>query len=68
MRRTASGRLLIATFAHKAKHAYQFETEKISLAWNGAGGGSLYDISDEIEAYTRGQMFGANKDASITES
>lgn len=58
----------LATFAHEAKHAYQYEKGALSLNYLGNGGGSLYDITDEIEAYKRGQFFGANESAIINEN
>jgi hypothetical protein len=48
----------LATIAHELKHAYQFETGRLSLAYGGSGGASLYDLQDEMEAYKRGQLFG----------
>jgi RHS repeat-associated protein len=57
----------LATFAHESKHAFQFETGKVSLAYGGNGGSSLYDVTDEIDAYIRGQLFGENKGVRITE-
>ncbi|MEO1259045.1 MAG: RHS repeat-associated core domain-containing protein [Bacteroidota bacterium] len=45
-------------FAHELKHAYQFETGKLSFGIGGEGGGGIYDIQDEVEAYERGAMFG----------
>jgi len=51
-------------FAHELKHAYQFETGKLSFNTNGSGG-TLYDVQDEVEAYARGSFFGAqNKNVS----
>ncbi len=51
-------------FAHELKHAYQFETGKLSFNANGSGG-ILYDVQDEVEAYARGSFFGAqNKSVS----
>jgi RHS repeat-associated protein len=43
--------------AHELKHAYQFETGKLSFGASGKTGGSLYDLQDEVEAYARGAMF-----------
>ncbi|PXX95028.1 hypothetical protein DF185_22725 [Marinifilum breve] len=57
----------LATFAHEAKHAYQFETGAVSFSYLTGEGSSLYDISDEIEAFKRGQLFGANTNANINE-
>jgi len=48
---------LLESLPHELKHAYQFETGKLSLGYNG-GGGSLYDVNDEVEAFQRSQMFG----------
>jgi len=48
---------LLESLPHELKHAYQFETGKISLGYSG-GGGSLYDLQDEVEAYQRSQKFG----------
>lgn len=35
--------------AHELNHAWQYETQELSLRYN--GGGSLYDIYDEVESY-----------------
>jgi hypothetical protein len=48
-------------FAHKLKHAFQFEEGKLSLYTDSSGrsyGDDLYDIQDEVEAYARGSFFG----------
>lgn len=58
----------LATFAHELKHAYQFETGALSLSYSGNLAGSLYDITDEIEAYKRGQLFGANASVYVDEN
>ena len=53
----------IILFAHELKHAYQFEIGKLSI-WdnkNIKGIPALYDIIDEIEAYTRQTNFGEEK-------
>ena len=42
--------------AHELKHAYQFETGKLSLRINGTTP-ELYDQTDEEEAYERGQLY-----------
>lgn len=34
--------------------------------FDGSGGGALYDVHDEIEAYQRGRLFGANVGINIT--
>ena len=49
---------LMESLPHELKHAYQYETGKLSLGSNGDGGGTLYDMQDEIEAYKRSRMFG----------
>lgn len=48
---------LTSTLAHELKHAYQFEKHQVSFAsgedgeeW---GGGYLYDVQDEVEAFRR---------------
>ncbi|MCB9018843.1 MAG: hypothetical protein H6546_00770 [Chitinophagales bacterium] len=58
---------LLEALPHELKHAYQFETGKISLGYSG-GSGSLYDLQDEVEAYQRSQMFGFYPGANITGS
>lgn len=58
---------LLEALPHELKHAYQFETGKLSLGYNG-GGGSLYDLQDEVEAYKRSQLFGFYPGANITGS
>ena len=47
----------IESLPHELKHAFQFQTQKLSLGWNG-GGGVLYDLQDEVEAYRRSKLFG----------
>lgn len=57
----AGGRILIelsdlrdlGLSAHELKHAYQFETGRLS-----PGSPLLYDLTDEEEAYERGSLFG----------
>lgn len=46
----------LGLLAHELKHAYQFETGKIS--YHGVDGEPFYDLTDEYEAYERGYMFG----------
>ena len=48
---------LFEALPHELKHAYQFETRRLSLGYNG-GGGALYDLQDEVEAYSRSKLFG----------
>ena len=45
--------------AHELKHAYQFETGKLSSGTKNDGL-PFYDKDDEREAYARGQLFGEN--------
>ena len=45
--------------AHELKHAYQFETGKLSTGTKDDGV-PFYDKDDEKEAYARGQLFGEN--------
>ena len=45
--------------AHELKHAYQFETGKLSTGTSKKGT-PFYDKNDEKEAYARGQLFGEN--------
>lgn len=52
--------LFLGTLAHELKHAYQFEMGKISFNSKGVAG-IAYDYTDEIEAHTRGGLFGAGK-------
>ncbi|MDE6137803.1 MAG: hypothetical protein K2F97_10050, partial [Muribaculaceae bacterium] len=47
----------VGSIAHELKHAYQFETGSISFGEMGDYE-SLYDFTDEIEAYRRGVLFG----------
>lgn len=50
-------------FAHELKHAYQFETGKLSIR-NQSVRGALsifHDKTDEVEAYNRGHLFGGEK-------
>jgi len=42
---------------HELTHAYQFETGRLSFTKDGTLGGSLYDFSDEKEAYYRQGIF-----------
>ena len=59
----------IATFAHELKHAFQFETGKVAFSYfSGRGASGINDITDEIEGYKRGQLFGANASANINEA
>lgn len=44
-------------FAHEMKHAYQFEIGTLSTGLNKTGA-PLYDKTDEIDAYQRGNLFG----------
>jgi RHS repeat-associated protein len=47
----------IGIMGHELKHAYQFETGKVSFMTDGSGSyGTLYDLSDETEAYNRERM------------
>lgn len=55
----------IGTFAHELKHAYQFETGRLSMRANTEGGvtktgGFLFDYTDEVEAHQRGFDFGSS--------
>ncbi len=45
--------------AHEMKHAYQFETGRLSTGTTDEGM-PFYDKNDEREAYARGQLFGEN--------
>jgi hypothetical protein len=44
--------------AHELKHAYQFEVGELSFNSKTGGYGVLYDITDELSAYSRGEAFG----------
>ncbi len=44
--------------SHELKHAYQFETGKLSFSASTGKAGILYDLQDEVEAYQRGALFG----------
>ena len=48
----------VSDMAHELKHAYQFETGKLSFDSRTGGYGTLYDISDEMSAYGRGGAYG----------
>jgi hypothetical protein len=63
---TSSGNEL-ASFAHEAKHAFQFETKRMDFAAIRGQPGWWYEIGDEMEAFNRGQIFGANAKINITE-
>ena len=60
----------VGSFAHELKHAYQFETLRLSFRkeYDSKDGsvkvlpGMLYDITDEYEADYRGHTFGAFED------
>ena len=54
------GRYSDGLFAHELKHAFQFETGKLSFGRTG-NGGLLYDLQDEVEAYSRGAFFGEQR-------
>jgi len=54
-------------FAHELKHAFQFETGKLSFGPGGKRGGDLFDLQDEVEAYARGSMFGWPSNPSLTQ-
>lgn len=47
----------LGLLAHELKHAFQFETGAFSSG-NNKEGCPFYDKTDEIEAYTRGALFG----------
>ncbi len=62
----------LSLFAHELKHAYQFEIGETSLgltknkgAVNFKDGNLLfYDLTDEFEAYKRGDLFGGHENLS----
>ncbi|SFF63556.1 RHS repeat domain-containing protein [Thermoflexibacter ruber] len=56
----------LATLAHELKHPFQYERKLIDLGVG--GGGIMYDIYDEVEAFKRGQLFGENKGNIINEA
>ncbi|WP_261511320.1 RHS repeat-associated core domain-containing protein [Chryseobacterium paludis] len=47
---------------HELKHAYQFEKGETSLAIDNKSYGSLYDVSDETEAYNRERYHKSGRD------
>ena len=47
----------VGSIAHELKHAYQFETGSVSYG-NKGDFETLYDLTDEIEAYHRGGLLG----------
>ncbi len=51
--------------SHELKHAFQFETGRISFKSSGSIG-DLYDLIDEQEAYQRGSLFGETRNPSLT--
>ncbi|MFT3919620.1 DUF6443 domain-containing protein [Cloacibacterium sp.] len=63
---TTSSGTDLGLFAHELKHMYQFETGQTSLGLTKNQGGSylkggnmlFYDLSDEVDAYKRGALFG----------
>ncbi|WP_147336278.1 hypothetical protein [Bacteroides oleiciplenus] len=54
----------LGMLAHELKHAYQFETGAFSSS-NYSNGSPFYDKSDELEAYSRGSLFGAPRVRSL---
>jgi RHS repeat-associated protein len=62
----SSGGNELASFAHEAKHAFQFETKKMGFNYETGRPSDIYDLTDEVEAFKRGQLFGANSNATIT--
>ncbi|MGV7106198.1 DUF6443 domain-containing protein [Flavobacterium sp. U410] len=55
---SSKGKFSMGVFAHELKHAFQFETGKLSFGAGGKVGGALYDLTDEYEAFDRGSFFG----------
>lgn len=70
---TSSGTDL-GLFSHELKHMYQFETGETSLGLTKNKGGSnliggsllFYDLSDEVQAYQRGALFGQRDNINST--
>lgn len=70
---TSSGTDL-GLFSHELKHMYQFETGETSLGLTKNKGGSnliggsllFYDLSDEVQAYQRGALFGQRENINST--
>ena len=53
--------------AHEFKHAYQFETLQLDLRYDGLStNNSLYDLWDEVEAYTRQAILAGTSTSHIT--
>jgi RHS repeat-associated protein len=50
----------LGSLAHELKHAYQFETGSFSSGRR-RDGTPFYDKTDEVEAYARGALFGAQR-------
>ncbi len=50
-----------AILSHELKHAYQFETGRLSYFKESGQPGTLYDLSDEFEAFSRMTLFGGQK-------
>jgi RHS repeat-associated protein len=48
------------SLAHELTHMYQFEKRKISFSIENRASGFLHDVTDEIEAYTRGSYYSGN--------
>ena len=54
----------LGAFAHEFKHAYQFEKGRLSFLKDENSivtkrSGELYDYTDEVEAHSRGDLFGS---------
>ena len=56
----------LGMLAHELKHAYQFETGDFSSGML-KNGEPFYDLTDEIEAYERGYMFGQPRNKIIAQ-
>jgi hypothetical protein len=71
---TVSSGTDLGLFSHELKHMYQFETGETSLGLTKNNGGSnliggnllFYDLSDEVDAYKRGSLFGQKENISST--
>ncbi len=55
-----SGANNLGTLAHELVHGYQFETGQLDFDSRTGGPGLLYDVGDEISAFTRGYVFEGN--------
>ncbi|HLO73032.1 MAG TPA: DUF6443 domain-containing protein [Flavobacterium sp.] len=71
---TVSSGTDLGLFSHELKHMYQFETGETTLGLTKNNGGInlignnllFYDLSDEVQAYQRGALFGQRENINST--